>query len=412
MTQTDTINESLITAKTLPAILIGGPPKAGKSVLTYNLTRELRRRQIPHYVFRASADIEGDWFLEGDLDTVDQIVTKVKEYRHWTDIFRAFVCRDLADRHLPLIVDLGGLPRDADTCIFQVCTHSILLLKPEDEEATQTWYRFTTASGLTPIADLRSQLEGKSFFTAKESVIKGTITGLHARARLHDDVFDAVLERVIQLFSSFDANELENIHLNDRRLGNMVGNVVHLPQLLKTYAPDAVEGDDAWEPEEMLPQLLTDVAAQQALAVYGRAPNWVYGALALHGGTQPFQQFDARLGWVMLPTLGTRSPEQSLRPLMYISEENRNDAYIILIHPIHNYLDYREADQLVFPEPPSNRGVIVTGKLPLWLFTALARFYVQRNVPWIALNDARYDMPVVVYSQTASHPIGRILPKL
>ncbi len=41
----------------LPAILIGGPPKVGKSVLTYNLTRELRRFNIPHYVFRASADI-------------------------------------------------------------------------------------------------------------------------------------------------------------------------------------------------------------------------------------------------------------------------------------------------------------------------------------------------------------------
>jgi CRISPR-associated protein Csx3 len=403
MTDCDYVDEFLSTVNVLPAILIGGPPKAGKSVLTHNLTRELRRCDIQHYVFRASADIEGDWYLEGDLETVDQIVTKVKEFRHWTDIFRAFVCRDLARRHLPLIVDLGGLPKDADTCIFQVCTHSILLLKDEDEEATKTWYRFASASNMTPIADLRSQLTGKSILTAQEPVIKGTITGLQARERIHNEVFEAVLERVKQHFSSFNDDELEKIHLDSALLED----IVHLPQQLAAIAPDT----DEWA-ADMLQQLLARVPSQRAIAVYGRAPNWVYGALALHTGTQLFRQFDARLGWVTLPLLGTPSSGQSLRSLIYIKEEYRDDAYIILIHPVHNYLDHREADQLVFPEPPTDRGVVVTGKLPLWLFTALARFYAQRNVPWIALNDARDNRPVVVYSNVTSHPIGKILPKI
>ncbi|GCF10230.1 hypothetical protein KDI_37940 [Dictyobacter arantiisoli] len=34
----------------LPAILIGGPPHAGKSVLFYSLTHALRERNIPHHV--------------------------------------------------------------------------------------------------------------------------------------------------------------------------------------------------------------------------------------------------------------------------------------------------------------------------------------------------------------------------
>jgi hypothetical protein len=33
-------------------------------------------------------------------------------------------------------------------------------------------------------------------------------------------------------------------------------------------------------------------------------------------------------------------------------------------------------------------------------------------VPWIALNDAHDNRPVVIYSQMVSHPIGEILPKL
>ncbi len=36
----------------LPAVLIGGPSHAGKSVLFYNLTRALRKRQIPHHALR------------------------------------------------------------------------------------------------------------------------------------------------------------------------------------------------------------------------------------------------------------------------------------------------------------------------------------------------------------------------
>src|SRR5438552_6610469 len=45
----------------LPAILIGGPPHTGKSVLTYSLSQALRKRSIEHYVIRASPDGEGDW---------------------------------------------------------------------------------------------------------------------------------------------------------------------------------------------------------------------------------------------------------------------------------------------------------------------------------------------------------------
>src|SRR5437868_15477036 len=124
MFNTDSTIDTIITANSLPAILMGGPPNAGKSSLTYNLTRELRRREIPHYVFRANPDIEGDWFLQGDLETVRQIQLRVWDYRHWTDIFREFVCRDLAHRDLPLIVDLGALRRHADNCILQVCADS------------------------------------------------------------------------------------------------------------------------------------------------------------------------------------------------------------------------------------------------------------------------------------------------
>src|SRR5579859_3874884 len=81
----------LITAHALPAILVGGPPHAGKSVLTYNLTQELRHRDIPHYVFRANPDMEGDWFLQEDQDNVRQLNVSFKD--QYREIGRAS-CRE------------------------------------------------------------------------------------------------------------------------------------------------------------------------------------------------------------------------------------------------------------------------------------------------------------------------------
>ncbi len=400
---TETI-ATMITANALPAILIGGPPNAGKSVLTHNLTRELRRCDVPHYVFRANPDIEGDWFLEGDLDTVRQIQAAVWDYRRWTDKFRELICHDLSRRHLPLIVDLGGRPNSdgKDHCIFRACTHSILLLKSgteDDKEISQIWRDIVKDNSLLPLAELDSQPKGQSTLTSRKPIITGTLTGLERGRNIHGSVYNAIIDCIRQLFSSYSDNVLETLHLNDAPIEF----VVHLPHQLCTLAPDTEE----WTPDQLEP-LLTKVPAQTALAVYGRAPNWVYGALALHAGTQAFHQFDALLGWVPMLTLRTGTSRQLMQSPLHIYPPHKDDGqYIIQMHPVHNYLDHTEADQLEFPVPPQDRGVIISGKLPLWLFTALARFYAQWNVPWIALHDARNNQAVVIYSRVETHPIGK-----
>src|SRR5205807_346444 len=48
----------------LPALLIGGPPHAGKSVLFYNLTKTLHEQGVRHHAIRACPDGEGNWYQE------------------------------------------------------------------------------------------------------------------------------------------------------------------------------------------------------------------------------------------------------------------------------------------------------------------------------------------------------------
>lgn len=404
MINTDNTTNTPVNFDDPPAILIGGPPNSGKSVLTYYLTQALRDCEIPHYVFRASTDLEGDWFLKGNSEIVTEVQLKVKDYRHWTDEFRALVCRALSRRCFPLLVDLGGLPNEKDTCIFQACKYSILLLNDKNKPISDDWLRYTTVNDLTPLVKLHSQQEGKSIVTAWEPTITGTITGLDRNKPIgNNDAFHAVLECVIDLFKPYAAG-LEASHLRKAKIQPPL----HLLDRLHALHSDASE----WTPN-MLPELLAQLSAQTPLAVYDRAPNWVYGALALHAKTEPFYQFDALLGWITPPVLRSESSAQLSPSLVRIKKETYGDVHIISIHPVHNYLDYEtEAQQLAIPEPPSECGVIVDGKLPLWLFTALARFYAQRDVPWIALNDAHENRPVVVSSRVETHPIGRKLPEL
>ena len=92
----------------LPAILIGGPPHMGKSVLTYSLTQALPKRYIDHYVIRACPDGEGDWSQESDGDAVRMIRIKGQ----WQPAFVKNVCNALEQRHFPFLVDVGGRPAE------------------------------------------------------------------------------------------------------------------------------------------------------------------------------------------------------------------------------------------------------------------------------------------------------------
>src|SRR5258708_228961 len=123
----------------LPAILIGGPPNAGKSVLFYSLTLALYERGIKHHIVRACPDGEGNWFQEIHrvLDPETIRLIRVNSKADWTPAFVEGICRDLEHRHAPLLVDMGGQPRTWQNCILRNCTHSVLLFHDPDSEPTR-----------------------------------------------------------------------------------------------------------------------------------------------------------------------------------------------------------------------------------------------------------------------------------
>jgi len=376
----------------LPAILVGGPPHAGKSVLTYSLTQALRERNIDHYVIRACPDGEGDWSQEINQDAVRVIRVKGT----WTPNFVERLCRDLERRHFPLLVDMGGRPEAWQTCILNNCTHSLLLLHPHDEQTIQFWRQLVEENGLLPLAQLYSVLDGTSTITSREAVLQGTLTGLNRNSVVRGPLFDLLVERVASLFSSYSSEELKKGHL-----ASAPAEVVDLDAFLHIWAPQTKR----WMPE-MIPALLAELPTNTPLAVYGRGPNWIYGALVMQTGTQPFYQFDSRLGWVAPPLLQISTTDEQGSPELRVRLDEHQDATMLAIDIVTKYLDYTEAEQLAFPPMPVDRGLILSGVVPHWLLTALVRLYSGTGAAWIACHQPQLGGAVVVTSRTTNHSPG------
>jgi CRISPR-associated protein Csx3 len=398
---------------TLPALIIGAPEHAGKSILAYNLSKALRnmKDEVPHLILRACPDGEGDWVYEANPDEVEMYRIKGQ----WTDEFRDRVLLDITRRQVPLIVDTGGKPTDKDNDIIAACTHAMLITRdvtkrgerPQEVQKTiQKWrdiFSVFAANKNVPLfAEIHSQQSGTPDIESWDPTFKATLIIQERQDRISGAEFNALAARVAQLFNAVPTARLESWHMRHAPQGFTV---VDLPRQLKRKE---FYNATKWTPD-MLESLLAQLP-YGPLAVYGRAPAWVYGALALRALDQPFSQFDARYGWVSPPLIqsGTLRPTQkviysSSTDRSHLNPRARGGRYIIPFHIPDYYLDYRDyetgKETLFFSDPPPGSGVIVSGRLPLWIFTALARFYVQKEVCWLALHAADMDRAVVVYSQ-------------
>jgi CRISPR-associated protein Csx3 len=376
-----------------PAMLIGGPPNSGKSVLTYNLTQKLRERGVQHYVLRAAPDGEGDWALEAD----ESIVRTILVPRAWTPAFVEHVCESLARRPLPLIVDVGGRPTAWQEAIFDYCTHAVLLTP--DEPAHAEWLDLVNQHNLILLADLHSELHGVNQVTATQPLLKGVIAGLEWGYRISGPTFEALVDRISRLFA-YDPDELRRSHLASAP----VETTIDLDRLARTLDVPFTGDRGVWEPHH-LTHLLDYLPEATPLGLYGRGPNWLYAAVALLAHPAPFYQFDVRLGWVMPPTLHLGLPAAA--PLQVHQRPQADHTRLAFAIP-RAYLDYSEAEGLIVPSLPLDQGLVLSGKLPLWLWTALALIY--QEAAWLAVYQPQWgDQAIVISSHIPELSPGHLV---
>ena len=389
----------------LPAVVIGGPPHAGKSVLFYSLTKALREGGIPHHAIRACPDGEGNWTQESDAETVSQIRIKIEG--DWPDDYVKRICLDLEHRCLPLLVDVGGKPKESQMCILRQCRHSLLLLRADQPDYTRLWQGWTAESNLLPLAQIYSQLEGTSTITDQTPFLEGRLTGLerHNTTLIKGPLFDALVERIATLFNSYSPKELEKAFFEQAPTEL----VIDLYASLKALAPSSTR----WEPE-MLEPFLASLPGHTPMSVYGAGPLWVYGAVAAHSDQEAFYQFDPRLplGWIRplplsISTDSTHSTEQF--PEMLVQPGAYQEVTVLSIQIPSKHLNYFQPEPLPFPPVRTDAGLIIDGITPAWLLTSLVRLYQAAGVAWIAVYYPPRKKAIVVYSRVETQKPGDLV---
>lgn len=355
-----------------PAVLVGGPPHAGKSVLACSVAQKLQSRKCACYLLRAAPDGEGDWASEADQRIVHDIRFKGSWTQRWVDI----VCRDLANRPMPLLVDVGGRPTVAQQTIFDQCTHAILLTKNEAER--EQWWSYANAHGLTVIADLRSDLMGTDSLETSDPVIRGTLSGLERGQWAKGQAFDALVSKLASIFNN-TPDELYHIQLCHAPFiahSNATHtNVINLEEIVQR-----LRGNYHFQREDIT-AVLESIPSDRPVAVYGRAPIWLYVAIA-HKRDITWQ-FDIRLGWVCPPRLQiaqANDPPATNAPVSFVLHDGNLDSnglrtVTLSVHIGEYYLDYGMTEAIRPPYIPASSHVVLDGRMPLWLATSLAAAY-------------------------------------
>lgn len=378
-----------------PAIFIGGPPHSGKSVLAYNLSQALRQQGRRHYLLRACPDGEGDWANQIDQKKVRTIRIKGE----WTPRWVQHISDDIARRHLPLLVDVGGRPTPAQEAILGHCTHAILLAPTAG--ALSEWRDRCTLHGITVLAEIESSRTDAPEIRASKAIFKARLAGLERGTTQHGPVFSALVQHVLPYFD-FDTDELRHLHFELAPTPT----VIDLDQLARSMNIPFTGRRAEW-PVQHLPDVLNYLPANESLGLYGRGPNWLYAAIALHTHPAPFYQFDPRLGWVEPPALKSRAPHPGQRLAANIGTPDSGGT--TLAFSINGgYLDYSETGDQRVPTLPGNYPLIIGGRIPLWLVTALAIFY--KDSPLLAVYQPQSGN-VVVSSQVGRYKPGDLLPR-
>ena len=247
--------------KQFPAIVIGGPPHSGKSVLTYGLTQILRTQQVEHYVLRACPDGEGDWSQE----TPPEMVRLLRNKGQFSESFVANVERTLQQRHLPLLVDVGGRPTPEQELLFDHCTHAILLAA--DAAGLNQWRQLAQRHNLPVLAELQSTLQEDEEIYAERPILRGRISGLERHQPTSGTLIERLACNIRTLFALTQA-ELRAEHLR----AAPAELAVDLERLARTLG---VANGGTWQPAELL-SVLDYLPAGEPLAIYGRGPNWLY----------------------------------------------------------------------------------------------------------------------------------------
>ena len=304
-----------------------------------------------------------------------------------------------SQRITPLLVDIGGAPTEKQLAIPAACTHSIVLYKTIQEQ--EDWQAKLQRCGVQALAELQSSLteEDAQWSRPGEIPLRARVGGLERLLDKRRKRLPFELRKVVQTLFHYTGDDLREYHLQ-----GAPGTVWDERELREAAAPGLRLSDhvDPGELQELSESLEPDGRPK---AIFGRGPVWLAAFLAIGALPQPVSIFDIRYGWITVPQISRGGgPDLEIEITSVPIQANTLKIHFKIKEGV---LDPREG--FIFPLPEANLegGVILSGKLPRWLFASLARFYCT-HCAWLAVDDPGQNFrAVVVHSRVNGMRAGK-----
>ncbi len=202
-------------------IVLGGPPRSGKSCLREALKQAVRKVQgAPYpYVITACPDGEGAWFQE----TVERSPYQARLLKErYKDLLGGFspefvrrVSESVKNCALPMtLVDIGGIPSEENREICASATHIVLLAGNDPKtgepwtERLPEWRKFAEELGLSVVAEIFSNYHGSEDNVEgvdPDGVLRGSVHYLERGEQLSErPMIRALAEHLVQMVADED----------------------------------------------------------------------------------------------------------------------------------------------------------------------------------------------------------------
>ncbi|MBX7214584.1 MAG: hypothetical protein K1X39_11285 [Thermoflexales bacterium] len=342
-----------------PALIVCGPPHAGKSTLCHALTMALREAGVAHYLFRAAPDGEGNWTSEAPPEAARALRKKGPFDQTWL----AYAVGAVASRQLPFIVDMGGRPTLEQENLLDQCQYAIVLTC--DAAQHEEWLERVRRHALHIIADLRSELDAADEVTLQNGRIEGVIGGLRQdRVSIQQPALAAVLAQVRERFTWRD-EDVAVYHATHTPWPAGSVEIIDFDGLLRARGQAQFHDSDR-------DAITASLADRQPIALYGRL--WSHLVVALAKKCDVRAVFMADQGWVA-PTRvrlieAPRCESESMSLAVQVEPGQRATLRVTKLQPYLPYVDTLDA-----PAVPAGFSLMIDGKLPSWLLAGLATAY-------------------------------------
>ncbi|RRR68660.1 MAG: hypothetical protein EI684_17360 [Candidatus Viridilinea halotolerans] len=364
-------------APLFPAIIVNSAAPADGQRRVYQMSQYLCASNIAHYVLWADQLGVAGWSDQTLPEAPLRPPTALVPHQV------AALAQAIQKRHLPLLVDVSNLDPAGAEEIAARCTHA--LLSATDSPTDQPWLELSRLHGLVLLRDSK-----KDGFGRGEALPENPHPTLKFQEEYLENYSinasaDYYYKQLVQL-CQYSAEECYRAHVTR----TAIDLVLHLERAIY---PLPAHPNGTWSATE-LPQLLQSLPSGEALAIYGRAPNWLYAALASFSAPAPCMIFDACYGWVApLPLHQSSNPTSGPLAGQWL---HHTKEYKRLRLATDHIPPSALAGQSI-PNAPAGEGLILDGQLPAWLWVALVRAY-QPSAAWLAIHRHETDDAIIVYT--------------